>query len=418
MSARASTVATRTRSGAPCFCPCRIPNRPPTKAHRSPSWPSEPSRLVGPPHEGQRSTTRKPRNGTTVAEEPERSSSSIPKLIVALGASGARTASLERLIARLGPPPDAALIIVLQHREALDEAVFRAALAQADGRLAGIVDGAAIEAGRIYLPTPDTIVEIEEGRFRNRPAENRPGERGTIDSLLVSLSRNEDFGSVAVLLHGTGGDGTLGVNAIKEAGGLTLAEPDPDGSGEDLDRSSSPAALADFVAPADALAERIAQHLGDLRQAPAPDPTEVAAALTSIAGVLRNQTGHDFHGYKQGTFLRRVQRRMQVVQVDTIGAYVGFLRGSAEEAQALFNDLLIGVTQFFRDKREFELIETQVIPKLFEGKKRGDQLRVWVIGCSTGEEAYSLAILLREQMAKLDEVPQVQIFATDIDGRA
>src|SRR3712207_6744648 len=125
-----------------------------------------------------------------------------------------------------------------------------------------------------------------------------------------------------------------------------------------------------------------------------------------------------FRSYKRGTFLRRIQRRMHVVQVEDLAAYIEILRSQPDEAQLLFNDLLIGVTQFFRDKREFDLLEREVIPKLFERKGRGDQLRVWVIGCSTGEEAYSLAILLREHMASLDEVPQVQIFATDLDGRA
>src|SRR5204862_300555 len=109
--------------------------------------------------------------------------------------------------------------------------------------------------------------------------------------------------------------------------------------------------------------------------------------------VLRNRTGHDFHGYKPGTFLRRVQRRMQVLSVVTVEGYVEALRNQPDEAQELFNDLLIGVTQFFRDPKEFEILERDVIPKLFADKGRDDQIRVWVIGCSTGEEAYSLAIL-------------------------
>jgi two-component system, chemotaxis family, CheB/CheR fusion protein len=137
-----------------------------------------------------------------------------------------------------------------------------------------------------------------------------------------------------------------------------------------------------------------------------------------IADILRNKTGNDFHGYKQNTFLRRIQRRMQVVQIDEIPAYADFLRNDKDEVQHLFNDLLIGVTEFFRDKREFEVLETQVIPKIFEDKGAGQQVRIWVLGCATGEEAYSIGILLREHMAKLDATPQVQIFATDIDGRA
>ena len=194
-------------------------------------------------------------------------------------------------------------------------------------------------------------------------------------------------------------------------------------SSEGLAASTNPAAIADFVLPVEQVPARIhlyAQHLRNYREAAGQDygTEEVSGALANIATILRNKTGHDFHGYKAGTFFRRVQRRMQVVQADTLDTYVDILRSHADEAQNLFNDLLIGVTQFFRDRREFDLLEAQVIPKLFEGKTRGDTLRIWVLGCSTGEEAYSIGMLLREHMAKLETVPHVQIFASDIDGRA
>ncbi len=167
------------------------------------------------------------------------------------------------------------------------------------------------------------------------------------------------------------------------------------------------------------MADRILAYARHLRRGTDTRPSEAASdSLIRIATILRNKTGHDFHGYKQNTFLRRVHRRMQVVQVETIETYVDHLRGDPDEVQNLFNDLLIGVTQFFRDHREFELLETEVVPRLFSGKGSGDQVRVWVLGCATGEEAYSIGILLREHMAKLDTVPQIQIFATDIDGRA
>ncbi|WP_046865939.1 CheR family methyltransferase [Microvirga massiliensis] len=345
------------------------------------------------------------------------------KIVLAIGASAASTQALRHFLRHLALQEDMAAIVVLQHREALDEESLRQALARSGHELMTVKHGAAIEPNKVYLPEANDIVTVENGRFQTRPAEQRPGERGTIDSLLVSLAREEDGKTVAVLFSGTGGDGTLGVAAIKEAGGLTLAEGSEEHGAGELATSNSPAALADFVLPADALAERIvlhAQHFVRLEKEAARrhDEPEIATALTSIATLLRNKTGHDFHGYKKGTFLRRVQRRMQVVQAETIQDYVDHLRAHAEEAQNLFNDLLIGVTQFFRDRKEFELLESQIVPRLFDGKTRNDQFRVWVIGCSTGEEAYSIAILLREHMARLDEVPQVQIFATDLDGRA
>jgi two-component system CheB/CheR fusion protein len=146
-------------------------------------------------------------------------------------------------------------------------------------------------------------------------------------------------------------------------------------------------------------------------------PDEIEEQVSQIATILRNVTTNDFHGYKRGTFVRRVQRRMQVTQTETVPAYVARLREDRGEVQHLFQDLLIGVTQFFRDPLEFEALERE-IPRLFESREAEEPLRVWVLGCATGEEAYSIAILLREHMATLDNPPGVQIFATDLDARA
>jgi len=215
----------------------------------------------------------------------------------------------------------------------------------------------------------------------------------------------------------------LGVATLKDHGGLAIAELTSEAAGEPTTEGNSAAAIADFVLAPDEIPEHIevyARHLCRLEEKQGFDEVLAAASasLARIADILRNKTGNDFHGYKQNTFLRRVQRRMQVVQIDEISAYVEFLRDDKDEAQHLFNDLLIGVTEFFRDKREFEVLETEVIPKIFETKSAGQQVRIWVLGCATGEEAYSIAILLREHMAKLESPLQVQIFATDIDGRA
>ncbi|GGD97017.1 methyltransferase [Aureimonas endophytica] len=341
--------------------------------------------------------------------------------ILALGASAAATGSLERFLARLSLDEHLAAILVFQHREALDEAAFRQAVAAAGHTLVNVHEDMRIEPGRLYLSPPDVLTTIADGRLHLAPPEGEPGARGTIDNLLLSLAREEHGHAIVVMFEGTGDDGTLGFTAIKELGGLTLAEETERHRGGELETSSSPAALADFLLPPDELADRVMAYGRRLSRQREPGQSltrEVSGAMASIVTLLRQKTGHDFHGYKSGTFIRRIQRRMQVTQVEDVADYVEVLRGQPDEAQNLFNDLLIGVTQFFRDKKEFELLETQIIPRLFQDKRRDDQLRVWVIGCSTGEEAYSIAILLREHMATLDEVPQVQIFASDLDGRA
>lgn len=341
--------------------------------------------------------------------------------ILALCASGGSPAGLASFLSKLAPSSIAAEVILFQHREALDTGAFQVSASSSGRDLVVIKDGMTIEAGKTYLAEIDQILTLEGNRFLVRRASESAGERGTLDSFLVALGNDEKIYPIAVLFAGTGSDGTLGVATVKEGGGLTLAEDD--GEAGPLGSATSPAAIADFQLPPTQLADRVSAHLKHLLeigddQFKDVSSTNSTAILRTIATVLRNQTGHDFHGYKRGTFLRRVQRRMQVLEIDALDAYVARLQAEPDEALHLFNDLLIGVTKFFRDYKEYDLLEAQVIPKLFEGKGRSQAVRVWVIGCSTGEEAYSLAILLREHISGLDEVPQIQIFATDIDGRA
>ncbi|MEW6150237.1 MAG: CheR family methyltransferase, partial [Pseudomonadota bacterium] len=346
-------------------------------------------------------------------------------LIIGVGASPGALDSIERFFSRLTIGSDQAIVLALQNHEAFNERQLREIVqASNGGKLTDISDGHPIEGGSVYLCPPSMITTIQSNRFALRKAEQAPGERATIDSFLVSLAEERAEQSIGVVLAGTGGDGTLGTAALKDHGGLAIAEKvagldEP----EHLRDGNTPAAIADYVLPPEDIPEHIqvyARHLRRLDEKQGFDEVLATAAtsLFRIADILRSRTGNDFHGYKQNTFLRRVQRRMQVVRIDDIAAYADFLRNDNDEAQHLFNDLLIGVTEFFRDKREFEVLEDQIIPKIFEGKGAGQQVRVWVLGCATGEEAYSIAILLREHMARMDSVPQVQVFATDIDGRA
>jgi two-component system, chemotaxis family, CheB/CheR fusion protein len=345
-------------------------------------------------------------------------------LVVGVGASASARNSIERFFSKFSMDPDQAIVLALQHREAFDEGWLRGILGAANGvSLSEARDGAEIEGGTIYLCAADAITTIQVDRFGVRPAQQAPGERATIDSFLISLAEERAEESIGVVLAGTGGDGTLGVATLKDHGGLAIAEIVASESSDRLADSNSPAAIADFILPPEEIPEHIqvyARHLRRLEEKQGFDEVLAAAAtsLARIADILRNKTGNDFHGYKQNTFLRRVQRRMQVVQINEITSYVDFLRTDKDEVLHLFNDLLIGVTEFFRDKREFEVLETQVVPKIFGDKGAGQQVRIWVLGCATGEEAYSIGILLREYMAGLDSPPQVQIFATDIDGRA
>ncbi|MBV8915187.1 MAG: PAS domain-containing protein [Acetobacteraceae bacterium] len=342
-------------------------------------------------------------------------------VIVAIGAAATQTGSLIRVLRELPLDHRIAVVLGVQSRELLDVDAFRRALGERGNALARVVDGAPVETGRIYLPDPDVTVTVTGGQFGVHSADQAASRRATIDSLFVTLARDQDGRTIGVVLAGTGGDGTLGVTAVKETGGLTVAEFLEGGA--DLSVSNGAVALADFVLPASEIAGQIAVRARVVLRHRDAAALETQAArldtvLEGVAAILRDRTGHDFHGYKRNTFVRRIQRRMQVAGLDGFDEYIQALRTRPDEAQNLFNDLLIGVTQFFRDRPEFDFLEESIIPRLFEGKSRRDQLRVWVLGCSTGEEAYSLAILLREYAAKLDSAPQIQIFASDLDGRA
>ncbi len=361
-------------------------------------------------------------DNTSLGPAKQQSSRGMP-IIVGVGASAAASDSIERFFSRVQLDTDQAIVLVVQHREALNETALRQTLDRLEGLdIVPAEDGTPIAGGTVYLCEPDRITTIHDGHFVVRKSEQAPGERGTIDSFMVSFAQDRAEEAIGILLAGTGGDGTLGVSALKDYGGFAIAEPSAD-TGDHLESSNKPAALADLLLRPEDMPGHLRTYMRHLRNRESRKGFAAMLAmakesLTIIADILRNRTGNDFHGYKQNTFLRRVQRRMQVVQIDEVGAYVEFLRADKDEVQNLFNDLLIGVTQFFRDKREFEVLQTQIIPSIFDNKAVGHQVRVWVLGCATGEEAYSIGILLREHMAGLDCVPQVQIFATDIDGRA
>ncbi|GGO90878.1 CheR family methyltransferase [Stakelama pacifica] len=342
-----------------------------------------------------------------------------PAVIVGIGSGGASMQALETFFANLGAETDAAFVVALSSEGALPlETVMEKLVGRHGKAVRRAEDGARLERGAILVAAPDEIVTFVEDAIRVT-ASDGPAGRGSVDSMLISLARHAHERAVAVILAANGAEGSAGVAALKKFGGLSIAQADDaQVTGE---AAVGPAPVADLHVAVARMPGEIARYAANLAGAQALDtdrmPREIEGQIGTIVAALRNVTGHDFHGYKRGTFVRRVQRRMQVLQIDRLTDYIERLRGEPQEVQNLFQDLLIGVTQFFRDPEEFEALERE-IPALFEGKGPNDQLRVWVLGCATGEEAYSIAILLREHMATIDRPPDVQIFATDLDARA
>ncbi len=337
--------------------------------------------------------------------------------IVGIGASAGGIEALEAFFKAV-PAENGLAFVVVTHLSPDRESMLAEILGRATRMpVIDAKDAERVEAEHVYVLPSSAILTIHEGRLRLRRTGAGDRERAPIDIFFNSLAEDQAERAIGVVLSGSGHDGTLGLRAIKENGGLTIAQ----GSSVSRPRfaemalSAVAAGFVDLELPVEDIPERIIAYVRDWNSF---DPEKPGEALAKIYALLRSRTGHDFSEYKERTFHRRVQRRMQVVQTTKLEEYADRLQAEPEEVQALFRDLLIGVTDFFRDAAAFQALETLVIPKLFEGRGADSEVRVWVAGCSTGEEAYSIAILLREQCEKLVAPPKVQIFATDIDETA
>ncbi len=337
--------------------------------------------------------------------------------IVGIGASAGGVEALEAFF-RAVPQDNGLAFVVITHLDPNRESMLAEILGRATQMpVVHAREGELVQPEHVYVLPPGAILTIREGRLRLRPTSSIDRERTPIDLFFSSLAEDQAEHAIGIVLSGGGTDGTLGLKAIKEHGGLTIAQ----GSNvtrprfSEMPANAIAAGFVDLSLPVEDIPERLFAYV---RNFAAFDPERPSSALSQIYSQLRRRTGHDFSAYKDTTFQRRVQRRMQVLQTASLEDYVDRLRKEPEEVSALFRDLLIGVTEFFRDAAAFRALETLVIPKLFEGKGVDHEVRVWVAGCSSGEEAYSIAILLREHMDKLRVAPRVQIFATDIDEAA
>jgi two-component system CheB/CheR fusion protein len=280
-----------------------------------------------------------------------------------------------------------------------------------------------VEPGHVYVIPPNAILTIKDGRLHlTKPAASRE-HRTPIDSFFVSLAIDQEENAACVILSGTGSDGTLGLRAIKEHGGLTLAQTSESAEYDGMMRSAISTGLVDFVLPAEDIPAKLAEyfsHSSLIKRSLMGESASQAAPhqLAELFSLMNARTGHNFSGYKDKTVIRRVQRRMQMLKIEDVEQFIAHSRKDPHELDLLFRDLLIGVTNFFRDTPAFAALEREVIPKLFEDVNPDGGIRVWVPGCSTGEEAYSIAILLLEQRARANSTVKLQIFASDINEDA
>ena len=274
-----------------------------------------------------------------------------------------------------------------------------------------------------YIIPPGKDMAVMNGRLHLTDPVAPRGLRLPIDYFFRSLAQDQHERAVCIVLSGTGADGTLGLKEIKGQGGATMVQEPASAAYDGMPRSAIATGMVDYILPPEQMPERLISYMNHALgkpapAAPVPPPALAAHALEKIFVLLRNQTGHDFTHYKRNTIHRRIERRMAVNQIDQLKGYVRYLQQNPLETDTLFRDLLIGVTSFFRDPEGFESLRQQAIVPLLAGHDRARPLRIWVPGCSTGEEAYSIAVLVQESLEALRKPAKTQIFATDIDAEA
>jgi len=343
--------------------------------------------------------------------------------IVGIGASAGGLEALEAFLAHV-PANSGMAFVIIQHLDPTHKGVL-VELLQRGTRMQvfQVKDRMRVEANCVYVIPPNKDMSILHGILHLLDPVAPRGLRLPIDFFLRALADEQQDKSIGVILSGMGSDGTLGLRAIKEKAGVVFVQEPASAKFDGMPHSAIEAGLADVVAPAEALPDKIIGYLQHIPLITKPKLTDDSAAestLEKVVIVLRGQTGHDFSLYKKTTLYRRIERRMGLHQINKIGSYVRFLQENPQEVDLLFRELLIGVTNFFRDPEAWEQLRTEALPAILSEHKSNHALRAWIPACSTGEEAYSLAILFKEVLDQLKPARNIslQIFATDLDKAA
>ena len=373
----------------------------------------------------------------------KRRNSNEPAAVVGIGASAGGIAPLQEFFGDM--PNDSGLaFVVVMHLSPEHESNLAAVIQQRTNMQVNQVTGPVkVKPNCVYVIPPNKQLTFEDSALNIIEPQQAMGRRVTIDLFFRTLAQSYGQRAVSIVLSGTDSDGAIGLKHVRAQGGVTIAQEPSEAEYDSMPQTAISTGMVDWVLPVAEMAGRLVDFVKnenrmqlppEVPEAKEPDvkvqdapggetvseetrATEDESALGEALAYLRAQTGHDFSHYKRATVLRRIARRLQVNSMERIPEYVVFLRRHAAETRALLQDLLIGVTHFFRDRDSFCALEAN-IPQLFAGKHKRDQVRVWVVGCATGEEAYSIAMLLCEHADKLEAPPPIQVFATDIDDSA
>lgn len=341
-------------------------------------------------------------------------------LVVGIGASAGGVQALQEFFERVSPDSGMAYVVILHLSPNYDSRLAEVLQQVCAIPVTQVVERVAIEPNHVYVVPPNRHLIIEEEKIAvldNMSIEDR---RAPVDIFFRTLADELRARAVGIILSGTGANGSMGLKRIKERGGVVFVQSPREAEFNEMPRNAIATELVDEVLPVADMPARLLTYKNSIFSVHLSDPPETKAAqdqraLKEVFTQLRIRTGHDFSNYKRPTLLRRIERRIHVRKLSGIEEYAAYLNAHPEEVTALLKDLLISVTNFFRDKKAFDVIESEIIPSILKGKTGEEQVRIWVAGCATGEEAYSFAMLCAERLAGVLDPPKIQIFATDID---
>ena len=345
-------------------------------------------------------------------------------LIVGIGASAGGLSAFTIFLENM-PADNGMAFVLVQHLAPDHKSMLVDILGKVTAmRVVEAEDGVPVAKNTVYIIPPNATLSLQGGKLLvTRPAPPRE-HRKPIDTFFFSLAEDQGEKAVCIVLSGTGSDGTLGLKAVKDYGGFVMAQAESDHTAmSGMPQSAAATGLVDEVLAVQDMPQKLLdyqRHLSKVAPRKGEDGVrrDTAEHLATISGLLHAQSGHDFSDYKESTLVRRVQRRMQVLQVDDVPAYIARLKKEPQQLDLLFREFLIGVTQFFRDPKAFEALEQTALPSLAAQRPAGEPFRVWAPGCSTGEEVFSIAILLKEVFNRRGDTSRIQLFGTDIDDRA
>ena len=343
--------------------------------------------------------------------------------IVGIGASAGGLEALEQFLKNV-PHACGLAFVIVQHLDPNRKDMMVELLQRVTPMpMAQAADGMRVLPDHVYIIPPNRDLSLLQGVLYLHEPPEAGGLRLPIDHFFRSLAADQQERGIGVILSGMGSDGTLGLRALKEKSGVVFVQDPASAQFDGMPRSAINAGLADAVAPAEELAGRIISYLHHVPILPPPDLAHLEksqSGLEKIILLLRAKTGHDFSQYKKSTLYRRIERRMGLQQLNTIRHYASYLRSNPKEVDLLFKELLIGVTNFFRDPAMWQQLKAEVIPAMIAGNRESSLMRAWTAACSTGEEAYSLAMVFREVLDEM--IPachaKLQVFATDLDKDA